>query len=159
MLMDSLKKVGKEVARAWENLSEGWREMMSRSGSALTQFKPPEDEAQAVSALNWALLAGEVQETGREIIVRVEMPGLEKDDIQLAVIGNTLYLYGEKRCEREEEVGEYYLMERAFGSFERAIPLPKNVDGERAQAAYERGVLSVRFPKLFSDQSRRIPIG
>jgi HSP20 family protein len=103
-------------------------------------------------------LAGEVEELDKEVIVRVEVPGMEKEDFTITVEGNELYLSGEKRYERESRDSTYHVMERAYGSFQRSIPLPRNVDAERAQASYKNGVLSIRLPKVESESSRTIKL-
>lgn len=166
-MLDSLKRVGKdigrEINRAWENLSDGWRELMSRGGNSLTHFaRSKEDEQASASAIatlpRWSLLAGEVEETDKEIVVNVEVPGMTKDDCQITIEGNVLYLSGEKRFERETHDSTYHVMERAYGSFQRAIPLPRNVDTEHAEASYKNGVLSVRLPKSENQSAKSIPV-
>ena len=166
-MLDSLKKVGKEIGkelnRAWENLSEGWRELLSRSGNALTHYakgQEPEKpgEMSLVKFPNWGLLAGEVIESEKSIVVKLEVPGMEKEDCQITIEGNTLYLSGEKRIERESDEGRYHIMERAYGNFQRAIPLPQNVDGDKAEASYKNGVLTVRLPKIGEGISKRIVV-
>lgn len=165
-MLDTLKQAGKnigrELGRTWENLSEGWRELLGRGSNALTHFSISRDEAltQSGSSLatfpRWSLLAGEVEEMDNEIIVRVEVPGMEKEDFSITIEGNELYLSGEKRYQREARDSTYHVMERAYGSFQRSIPLPRNVDADRAQASYKNGVLSIRLPKVTSDSSRTI---
>lgn len=166
-MLDSLKQAGKnigrEINRAWENLSEGWRELLSRSSDSLTHFSRDKDEEQKESSAlatfpRWSLLAGEVEETGKELIVRVEVPGMEKDDCRITIEGNTLYLSGEKRFERETRESTYHVMERAYGSFQRAIPLPSNVDIDKAEASYKNGVLTVRLPKTGAASGKSIAI-
>src|SRR5574340_736812 len=140
-MLDSLKEAGKnigrELGRTWENLSEGWRELLSRSSDALTHFSPGKSEARPESGAlaafpRWSLLAGEVEETDKEIVVRVETPGMEKDDCRITIEGNMLHLSGEKRFARETCGSTYHVMERAYGAFQRTIPLPRNVDaGDR----------------------------
>jgi len=158
------KNIGRELGRTWENLSEGWRELLSRGGNSLTQFSSSKDEALARSGSTlatfprWGLLAGEVEEMDKEIIVRVEVPGMEKEDFSITVEGNALYLSGEKRYERESRDSTYHVMERAYGSFQRTIPLPHNVDADSAQASYKNGVLSIRLPKVVSESSRTIKL-
>jgi HSP20 family protein len=80
IMLDSLKQAGKnigrELSRTWENLSEGWRELLSRNGEALTHFSRNKNAAQPENAAlatfpRWSLLAGEVEETDKEIVVRV----------------------------------------------------------------------------------------
>lgn len=155
-MLDSLKQagmnIGREINRAWESLSEGWRELLSRSSNALTHFSRGKEEV-AISGSDlarfprWGLLAGEVEETAKDILVRVELPGLEKEDCSIIIEGNMLYMSGEKRIERETGDSTYHVMERAYGSFQRAIPLPRNVDADKAEASYRNGVLTVRVPK------------
>lgn len=154
-MLDSLKQagmnIGREINRAWESLSEGWRELLSRSSDALTHYSRGKDEVVVSGDLarfpRWGLLAGEVEETAKDILVRVELPGLEKEDCHVSIEGNVLYMSGEKRIERETGDSTYHVMERAYGSFQRAIPLPRNVDAGKAEASYRNGVLIVRVPK------------
>lgn len=164
-MLESLKEAGKhighELNRAWESLSEGWRELVSRSGNALTHFSHDND-SEAGSTLapfpRWSLLAGEVEETGEEVVVRVEAPGMEKADCRISIEGNMLYLSGEKRLERETHDSTYHVMERAYGAFRRAIALPRNVDVEQASASYKNGVLTVRLPKTGAGGATSIPV-
>lgn len=164
-MLNSLKQAGKnighEIQRAWETLSDGWRELLSRSSDALTSFSHGKDEA-ASGALatfpRWSLLAGEVEETDKEVVVRVEVPGMEKEDCRVSVDGNTLYLSGEKRLQRETRDSTYYLMERAYGAFQRAIPLPCRVNTDEAAASYKNGVLTVRLPKEAGAGAKSVPV-
>ena len=166
-MLDSLrqagKNIGREISRTWENLSEGWRELLSRSSNALTRFSRNKDEALTESRAlatfpRWSLLAGEVEETEKEIVVRVEVPGMEKEDCLITIEGNMLYLSGEKRYERETHDSTYHVMERAYGAFQRSIPLPRNVDIDRAEASYKNGVLTVRLPKAGGEKAKSIPV-
>ena len=157
------KNIGRELSRTWENLSEGWRELLSRSNNALTHFSRSKDVEQAESRElatfpRWSLLAGEVEETEKEIVVSVEVPGMEKEDCHITIEGNTLYLSGEKRFERETQDSTYHVMERAYGAFQRSIPLPRNVDIDKADASYKNGVLTVRLPKAGSENIKSIKV-
>ncbi len=166
-MLDSLKQAGKhigrEINRAWENLSDGWHELLSRGGDSLTHFAHGNDvEEKAASTLatfpSWSLLAGEVEETGKDVVVRVEVPGMDKEDCRITIEGNMLYLSGEKRLERETHDSTYHVMERAYGAFQRAIPLPRNVDIDQAKASYKNGVLTVRLSKAGSNTAKSIPV-
>jgi HSP20 family protein len=157
------KNIGRELSRTWENLSEGWRELLSRSNNALTHFSRSKDVEQAESRElatfpRWSLLAGEVEETEKEFVVSVEVPGMEKEDCHITIEGNTLYLSGEKRFERETQDSTYHVMERAYGAFQRSIPLPRNVDIDKADASYKNGVLTVRLPKAGSENIKSIKV-
>lgn len=166
-MLDSLKKTGKnigrEINRAWDNLSEGWNELFSRSGNALTRFtrrkvNAPDDRADLALLPSWSLLAGELEETGKDVVVRVELPGMDKDNCSVTIEGNVLYVIGEKRFERETTDSTYHLMERAYGAFRRSIVLPRNVDTAKAKASFKNGVLTVRLPKQGGNEARSIPV-
>ena len=158
------KNIGREIGHTWENLSEGWRELLRYSNEALTHFSrnnkngaQPENGALAAFP-RWGLLAGEVLETPEEIVVRVEAPGLEKEDCRITIEDNVLYLSGEKRFKREAHDSTYHVMERAYGAFQRTIPLPSNVDVDKAEASYRNGVMSIRLPKVAGEKSKTIKV-
>lgn len=162
----SLSRVGRNVerglARAWSSLADGWRELWQRSGGALTRFVRKEngdiDADLPTYFPRWGLMAGEVLTADREIIVRLEAPGLEPKDYEIFVENGELILRGEKRLAREAGDETYYMMERAYGKFERRIPLPAAVDAGRAQAVYRHGVITVRLPRSDVERIRRIAV-
>ncbi len=91
--------------------------------------------------------------------VTAELPGLEEDQINLTLHHNTLQISGEKVAESEDKGRNYYKMERSYGSFRRSIPLPCKVDGDRIEASFKKGVLTVVLPKVIeAGQSKRISI-
>jgi HSP20 family protein len=102
----------------------------------------------------------DVSETDKEINVKVELPGLEADDVDVTIGQNSLTISGEKRVEKEEEGERYYRAERSYGSFQRVIPLPEGVERENVDASFRNGVLSVKIPKSKEVQksSKQIPI-
>ena len=152
--MDPIKRVRTElergVVRAWEGLTEGWREILTRSNGALTQFvqaaRQRRDE-KTKDFPQWTLLAGECWETAQSVIVRVELPGMRKEDLAISIHPGRLRIRGEKYSSGKEEERHYHLMERAFGRFERSIGLPPNVDASRAEVSYQDGVITVILPK------------
>ncbi len=102
----------------------------------------------------------DVVETEKEIRVVTEMPGLKPDDVEVDVENNVLTIRGEKREERSEgEGGKYHLAERRYGTFARSFVLPRDVDADRIEAAFDQGVLTVRIPKSERAQRRRIQVG
>ncbi len=154
--------------QSWQRLAEGWQHLWQRASQALTRFHlpaPRQGEVETVEerlerqAPRWGLLAAEVEETAEAVIVRVEIPGLSREDLEVAVLDGHLVVRGERRMERRQEHGRFHLMEVAYGAFERWIPLPAEVDEDRAQARYRDGVLTVTLPKLHaSGGPRRIPV-
>jgi len=100
-----------------------------------------------------------VHETDTEVIVTAEVPGLDGADLDLTVTPAGLVIRGEKRDEREESHRDSHVSERHYGAFVGTVPLPDRIDVERANARVDRGVLSVRFPKLETRSARRrIPV-
>jgi len=97
----------------------------------------------------------DVAETDEHVRVTAELPGLDPKDIELSVSGNTLTLKGEKKEEREERQGATYRSERYYGSFSRVIPLPCEVESDKAEATYKNGVLTVTLPKPEEVKKRR----
>jgi HSP20 family protein len=156
------KEIGKELARTWEQLSEGWRELLARSSNALTRYtrkdEEPANAAAETGAPRWGLLAGDVSDDGKNIVVRIELPGVDRGDCDIVVDGNTLYIRGEKRYDVEHVGHAYYLRQCAYGSFQRAIGLPHAVDASRAEALYRNGVLTVTLPKTAAAEPRRIAV-
>lgn len=155
-----------DLGRAWETLAEGWEQLRERAAGALTRFNPVagggevqtlEDQV-ARGGARWGLLAAEVQETAEEVIVRLEVPGMELEDLDVFVAGDLVMVRGEKRVQRQLREGRYHVMECAYGSFERAVPLPAPVDESGARASYRRGVLEVTLPRRDRLGSRRIRV-
>ena len=116
-------------------------------------------ERVALEGPRWGLLAAEVQDTGAELIVRLEVPGMDRENFDVSVVdGRVLVVRGEKRVEREDTRGHFYIMERAYGHFERAVPLPAPVEESGARASYRRGVLRIQLPKSGGASTRRIEV-
>jgi len=102
----------------------------------------------------------DISETEKEISISAELPGLEPEDIDISLDRNVLTLSGEKHREKEEKGKHFYRVERSYGSFHRSIPLPSEVDENKIDASFKRGVLKVKLPKTPSAQakSKRITI-
>ena len=138
---------------------------MERAGGALTRFVPHHEEGEealpaplAHHAPVWGLLAAEVREDDENIVVRLEVPGMDERDFDIQVVGDGLLITGEKRYQREEKRGSYHIMERAYGRFQRLIPLPHPVREEEAKARYRKGVLEITLPRLQPQGRRRIEV-
>jgi HSP20 family protein len=102
----------------------------------------------------------DVTDDGDALRIVAELPGLTREDVELEVIEDMLVLTGDKRIESKGEEQGCYRVERAFGHFQRAIPLPAGIDLDRAEAKFENGVLTVRVPKAAGEAvaKRRIDI-
>jgi HSP20 family protein len=102
----------------------------------------------------------DVTETGDDIRVTVELPGLRPEDVEVSLENNVLTISGEKKEEHEETGKEnrWHLSERRYGRFSRSFVLPKEVEQERIQATFENGVLDVIIPKSERVRPRRIEV-
>jgi len=89
----------------------------------------------------------DVAETATGYEVSAELPGMSESDIEVTVAKGMLTLKGEKKEEREEKKKNYYLSERRFGSVQRSVSLPEDVDEEKIAAKFDKGVLTVTLPK------------
>jgi HSP20 family protein len=96
----------------------------------------------------------EVLERENELIVRADLPGLKKDDVEIEVKDNELWIQGERREEHEERREGLYRSERRYGSFCRAIPLPPGVEADKAKASFRDGVLEIAMPAPRQEQRR-----
>ena len=96
----------------------------------------------------------------KHLEVTLELPGLDADDVEIEVHGDSLVIRGEKRVEETTEEDGFYRTERSFGAFHRVVPLPAEVEAERTEATFKNGVLKVRLPKTKTTEaeSRRIAI-
>ncbi|MEZ5512525.1 MAG: Hsp20/alpha crystallin family protein [Steroidobacteraceae bacterium] len=134
--MSTLQQIRQGLSRAWGSVQEGWQEFRDLAGDALTRFQPrssntavtpsgsSEDNSSLSRNARWGLLAAEVEDTGDQIGVSLEAPGLEPEDVDIEVVGDVLIVRGEKNVSREQTRGSFHVTERAYGHFERAIRLP-----------------------------------
>ena len=91
--------------------------------------------------------AVDIDETGKEVVVTAELPGVSDKDVEVSVAGDILTIRGEKRAEHEEKSGDATYMERRFGSFSRSVRLPFEIKDERVDATFKDGVLTIHLPK------------
>jgi HSP20 family protein len=93
-----------------------------------------------------------------ELLVRAEVPGVEKKDLEVDLSGQMLTIRGERRREEKKEEGEYFRSEIARGSFSRTLRLPEEVDFEKARAEFADGMLEIHLPKTHKTERRRITV-
>lgn len=164
--MSSIEDIKRGLSRAWDSLADGWRELTQRAGEAITRFNPihrsdEQDLGQRqllAASCRWGVLPAEVRLDGEAVEVSLEVPGMNADDFHIDVVDDLLVIRGEKHIQRRAERGQYHVLERAYGSFERAIALPVAVDENQASARYERGVLHLTLPRAAHTRTRRIPV-
>jgi len=100
-----------------------------------------------------------VRENDKEVDVEAELPGMNEDDIDVAVADGTLVIRGEKKDEHEERDEGFIRRERVFGRIERVVPLPDGLDVDHAKATFKNGVLTVAIPRTAEAQAAVKRIG
>jgi len=103
----------------------------------------------------------DVHENEKSMTIEVELPGVEEKDVSVTFNNGYLTIKGEKKTEHEEKKENYYVSERSFGSFERALRLPDTLDESKIEARFDKGVLKISAPKRPEAQQaeRKIEIG
>jgi HSP20 family protein len=119
-----------EMDRVFERFESGWPRLPSlfrRDGITVPQL--------------------DVRENSKSIVIEAELPGVDEKDVSVSLANGVLTIKGEKKHEREEKGENYYLTERSFGSFERAVRLPDTIDDAKVEAKFDKGVLKVTASK------------
>jgi HSP20 family protein len=120
-----------------------------------------------VSPLTWRNVASngdsitppiDVHETPDEIVVSAAVPGMKADDLDITITGQTLSLRGELKADESVERNQYLYRERRYGTFTRNVQLPVRVEGDRADASFADGILTLRIPKAEEVKPRQIRI-
>ena len=116
--------------------------------------------AQGAGALGMFVPQVDMTEDEKSIKVTAELPGMDEKNIDINLGRDSLTIKGEKKEEREEKGQESYYAERSFGSFQRVIPLPAEVNPDQAEATFVKGVLTVTMPKPAGEaaKTRRIDV-
>lgn len=121
----------REINEAFEDVWKGFDVTPSKGERRLVDIVPTTD----------------VAETDSEIVVTVELPGIDEKDVDVTVSENRLTIKGEKKTDREEKDKSFHMMERSYGAFQRSLALPEEADTNKADAKFDKGVLTVSIPK------------
>ena len=101
----------------------------------------------------------DIYENGNdEIVLKAELPGLQREDIDLRVENNTLTLRGERKRDTEIKQEQYHRVERSYGAFSRSFSLPSRIDTENVRAEFKEGVLSIKLPVKAEAKPRQIEV-
>ena len=100
----------------------------------------------------------DIFEDGNEVVVKAEIPGVKKDDLDITITENSLTISGEKKQEDKVEKKNYHRVERSYGSFRRSFRLPEDVNGSKAKASFKDGLLEVRLPRTKESKQKKIEI-
>jgi HSP20 family protein len=102
--------------------------------------------------------AVDLYEEKDDIVVKAELPGIDKDNIEVNLTDHTLTIKGEKKKEEEIKEENYYRSERSYGSFVRTLELPKDVRTDKVKASFKNGILEVRLPKTEEAKAKEVKV-
>ena len=100
----------------------------------------------------------DIAEKDTEYVVKVELPGVAKDDVKISTVDNVLTIRGEKKEEKESKGSNYHRVERAYGSFQRSFTLPTTVKSDRIEASFKDGMLTITLPKAEEAKPKMIEV-
>jgi HSP20 family protein len=102
----------------------------------------------------------DVRDEDNRVTIEAELPGITEKDVEVSLSADSITIRGEKKKETEEEEKNYYRLERSYGSFERTVRLPVDIEPDKVEAKFKNGVLSITLPKTKEAlaQTRKIPI-
>ncbi|HZS27531.1 MAG TPA: Hsp20/alpha crystallin family protein [Candidatus Angelobacter sp.] len=127
-----------QINRIFQDYSRGNDELLT-SGT----FVPPVD----------------IYENEHNIILKLEVPGIEEKDLDIKLENNTLTVRGERNFEKEEKEENFHRIERRYGAFARSFTLPNTVDPENVNASYENGILKLQLAKKAEAKPKQIKVG
>lgn len=114
------------------------------------------DDAE-LPATTWAP-AVDLAEKNDAYIAKVELPGVSKDDVKITLQDNVITIRGEKKDEKETNESNYHRVERSYGSFQRSFNLPSAVKGDKVDAQYKDGILTISLPKAEEAKHKQIEV-
>lgn len=111
------------------------------------------------SSGGWTPAVDIFETADKDVVVKVELPDVKRDDIKLTLENSVLTIEGERKFDAEVKREQYHRVERAFGAFRRSFTLPASVDAGRVDATFQDGVLTIRIPQRAEAKPREIAIG
>jgi HSP20 family protein len=100
----------------------------------------------------------DVYEDEHNVVLKLEVPGVNEDDLKVSLENNTLTVTGERKFEKEEKEENFHRIERRYGSFTRTFRLPNTVDSEKVEAGYDKGILKITLAKRAEAKPRQIKV-
>ena len=128
----------------FEEIGRWFDEAWSRPLTVLTDTRWPMFSMKEFATASPSV---DIYEEGKELVMKADMPGMKKEDLDIRILDNVLTISGERKYEVKEEKGDFYRCERTHGTFTRSFELPHDVDTENIKAHLENGVLEIRLAK------------
>ena len=133
------------------------QDRMNRLNRLFRESYSPEGPEEALTTTSYAPPV-DIYEDEHNITLKVEVPGIDENDIDVRIEGNTLTVHGERKIEKEEKEENFRRVERQYGEFTRSFTLPSSVDPGQATANYENGVLKIKLAKKAEAKPKQIKV-
>jgi HSP20 family protein len=143
----------------WEPFrdSSTMRDRINRMNRLFHESYSPEGPEEALTTTSFAPPV-DIYEDEHNIILKLEVPGIDEKDIDVRIDNNTLTVHGERKFEKEEKEENFRRVERQYGSFTRSFTLPSSVDPGQVQADYSQGVLKISLAKKAEAKPKQIQV-
>jgi HSP20 family protein len=132
--------------------------LQSRLNSLFQDYGRGQNEEQTLAAASFAPPV-DIYEDDQKLVLKLEVPGVKQEDLDIQVEGRTLTVRGERRFSSEEKQENFHRVEHRYGTFARSFTLPSSVDAENVKATYDAGVLQLELAKKAEAKPRQIKIG
>ncbi len=143
----------------WEPFREfsTMQDRMNRMNRLFRESYSPEGPEEALTTTSYAPPV-DIYENEHNIILKMEVPGIDEKDIDVRIEGNTLTVHGERKIEKEEKEENFRRVERQYGEFTRSFTLPSSVDLDQVSAYYDKGVLKINLAKKAEAKAKQITV-
>ena len=131
--------------------------LQNRLNSIFNDFARPDDAQETLSVGNF-MPAVDIYEDDQKLVLKLEVPGIKQEDLDVRLENQTLTVKGERKFESEEKEENFHRIERRFGSFTRSFTLPVSVDTASVAAKYENGVLAIQLAKKEAAKPKQVKI-
>ena len=142
----------------WNPRGSLFRTQMGRLiDDAFNDFLAPVNSPDEELGTDWAP-AVDILEDDDKLVFSSDMPGLDRDQVEITLENQVLTLRGERKLDRDDERNNYHRIERTYGSFSRSFKLPNNVDTAAAKATFDNGILNIELPKREDAKPKKLEI-
>jgi len=139
------------------NRWDPFREVASLQNRVNSLFREMNERDSPLAAASF-VPAVDIYEDNKKVVLKLEIPGIEENDLDIRVENNTLTVKGERKFEKDEKEENFHRIERRYGSFYRAFTLPSTVDTEHVNANYNAGILKLELSKKPEAQPKQIKV-
>ena len=131
--------------------------LQNRLNSIFNDFARPDEAQETLTAANF-IPAVDIYEDDQKLVLKLEVPGVKQEDLDVRLENQTLTVKGERKFESEEKQENFHRIERRFGTFARSFTLPVTVDTSSVSAKYEHGVLAIQLAKKEAAKPKQVKI-